>query len=122
MTENQFFNDLQTSLGQAIDHAKGKLSKARTKSVEIKEQVFFTAEDIKSLRLQMNLTQKSFAPLMGVSIKAIKSWERGTNQPSGSARRLLEILKNEPHVVEEQVFDFKITNSKHQKTANNNVI
>ncbi|MDQ0428520.1 putative transcriptional regulator [Planomicrobium stackebrandtii] len=102
MTEDQFFNDLQTSLDQAIDHAKGKPSKARTKKVEIKELALFTAEEIKSLRLQMNLTQKSFAALMGVSIKAIESWERGTNQPSGSARRLLEILKNEPHLAEEQ--------------------
>ena len=57
MNEDQFFNDLQTSLSQAIDHAKGKPSKARTKTVEIKELAFFTAEDIKSLRLQMNLTQ-----------------------------------------------------------------
>ncbi|EIM07966.1 helix-turn-helix domain-containing protein [Planococcus antarcticus DSM 14505] len=102
MTEDQFFNGLQSSLGQAIAHAKGEPSKARTKTVEIKELALFTAEDIKSLRLQMNLTQKSFAALMGVSIKAIESWERGTNQPSGSARRLLEILRNQPHVAEEQ--------------------
>ncbi|WP_203341067.1 helix-turn-helix domain-containing protein [Planococcus beijingensis] len=102
MTDDQFFNELQTSLGQAIDHAKDEPSKARTKTVEIKELAHFTSEEIKSLRLQMNLTQKSFAALMGVSIKAIESWERGTNQPSDSARRLLEILRNEPHVVEDQ--------------------
>ena len=102
MTEDQFFNDMHKSLDQAIDHAKGKPSKTRTKTVEIKELALFTAEDIKSLRLQMKLTQKSFAALMGVSIKAIESWERGTNQPSGSARRLLEILRNAPDMVEEQ--------------------
>lgn len=102
MTEDQFFNDLQRSLNQAIDHAKGKPSKTRTKTVEIKELANFTAEDIKTLRLQMQLTQKSFAALMGVSIKSVESWERGTNHPSGSASRLLEILRNEPLVAEKQ--------------------
>jgi len=102
MTDDQFFNELQTSLGQAIDHAKGNPSKARKKTVAIKELATFTAQDIKNLRIEMNLTQKSFAALMGVSVKTIESWEYGTNQPSGSARRLLEILSNEPHVAEEQ--------------------
>lgn len=102
MSEDQLFNDLQKSLYQAIDHAKGKPSKTRTKTVEIKELANFTAEDIKTLRLQMQLTQKSFAALMGVSIKSLESWERGTNHPSGSASHLLEILRNEPQVAEQQ--------------------
>jgi putative transcriptional regulator len=102
MTDDQFFNELQTSLGQAIEHAKGNSSKARKKTVAIKELATFTPQDIKTLRLEMNLTQKSFAALMGVSVKTIEAWEGGTNQPSGSARRLLEILSNEPHVAEEQ--------------------
>lgn len=102
MNENHFFDDLKSSLEQAIDYAEGNQSKARTKTVAIKELVTFSAEDIKSLRLQMNLTQKSFAALIGVSVKTIESWEHGTNQPSGAARRLLEILSNQPHVAEEQ--------------------
>lgn len=102
MNENRFFEDLKTSLGQAIDYAEGNASKTRTKTVVIKELVAFSAQDIKNLRLQMNLTQKSFAALIGVSVKTIESWEYGTNQPSGAARRLLEILSNQPHVAEEQ--------------------
>ncbi|ANU11984.1 transcriptional regulator [Planococcus antarcticus DSM 14505] len=102
MTEDQFFNDVQKNLNQAVDHAKGKPSKARTKTVEVKELASFTADDVKALRLQMQLTQRSFAALMGVSIKFIESWERGINHPSGSASRLLEILKNEPQLAEKQ--------------------
>lgn len=102
MNEDQLFNELRTSLGQAIDYAKGDSTKARKKTIAIKELATFSAQEIKDLRLQMNLTQKSFAALMGVSTKTIEAWERGTNHPSGTARRLLEILKNEPHVAEEQ--------------------
>lgn len=58
MKENQFFEELKTSLGQAIDYAEGNRSKARTKTVAIKELATFSAQDIKELRLQMNLTQK----------------------------------------------------------------
>ena len=102
MNENQFFDDLKSSLEQAIEYAEGDQSKARTKTVAIKELATFSAADIKSLRLQMNLTQKSFAALIGVSVKTIESWEHGSNQPSGAARRLLEILSNQPQVAEEQ--------------------
>ena len=102
MNEDQLFNELKTSLGQAIAHAEGNSTKARKKTVAIKELATFSAQEIKDLRLQMNLTQKSFAALMGVSTKTVEAWERGTNHPSGTARRLLEILKNEPHVAEDQ--------------------
>lgn len=102
MKENQFFEDLKNSLGQAVDYVEGNPTKARTKTVVIKELAAFSAQDIKDLCLQMNLTQKSFAALIGVSVKTIESWEHGTNQPSGAARRLLEILSNQPHVAEEQ--------------------
>lgn len=64
MKENPFFEELKTSLGQAIDDAEGS-SKNRTKTVAIKELATFSAQDIKELRLQMSLTQKSFAALMG---------------------------------------------------------
>ena len=102
MNEDQLFHELKTSLGQAVAYAEGDTTKARKKTVAIKELATFSAQEIKDLRLQMNLTQKSFAALIGVSTKTIEAWERGTNHPSGAARRLLEILKNEPHVVVEQ--------------------
>ena len=102
MNEDQLFHELKTSLGQAIEYAEGNSTKARKKTVAIKELANFSAQEIKDLRLQMNLTQKSFAALMGVSTKTVEAWERGTNHPSGTARRLLEILKNEPHVAEDQ--------------------
>lgn len=102
MNEDQLFHELKTSLGQAIAYVEGNSTKARKKTVAIKELATFSAQEIKDLRLHMNLTQKSFAALMGVSIKTVEAWERGTNHPSGTARRLLEILKNEPHVAEDQ--------------------
>lgn len=41
MKDNQFFDELKTSLGQAINYVEGTPSKARTKTVAIKELAFF---------------------------------------------------------------------------------
>ena len=90
------------SLRQAIDYAKGDEAKVRKRTIAIKGSETFSANDVKDLRLRMNLTQKPFATLIGVSVKTIEAWERGSNQPSGTACRLLEVLSNEPNLVEEK--------------------
>lgn len=49
-------------------------------------------EDVKALRHRMNLTQESFAPVVGVTVSTINRWERGLGAPSKLAlRRLKEI-------------------------------
>ncbi|WP_240843591.1 DNA-binding transcriptional regulator [Acidaminobacter sp. JC074] len=44
------------------------------------------------MRTQLSLTQIAFASLLGVSAKTVEAWEKGTNKPNGSARRLMELL------------------------------
>ena len=39
---------------------------------------------IRALRKENNLTQKALAEQIGVSQKAIDSWERGVNEPKAS--------------------------------------
>ena len=53
------------------------------------------------------MTQAVFANYMGVSSKTVEAWEKGTNHPTGSACRLLDILssdciKNMPFVKSER--------------------
>lgn len=43
MNEDLLFNELRTSLGQAIDYAEGDSTKARKKTVAIKELATFSA-------------------------------------------------------------------------------
>lgn len=49
-----------------------------------------------AVRAKMNLDIRSFAHIMGVSIRTIESWEQGRRQPSGSATRLLIFMWKEP--------------------------
>lgn len=55
-------------------------------------RVFVTIE---SLRHTLNMTQSTFAALMGVSQKTVEAWEAGTNVPLGTARRMLGLLQSD---------------------------
>ena len=41
------------------------------------------------------MTQNVFANYMGVSVKTVEAWERGTNHPVGPACRLISMLENQ---------------------------
>lgn len=70
---------LMDSRQGAVIYAGGNLSTARTKTVAVKEITTFSTQNIKNLRLQMNLTQKSFAALIG---SLSKRSNRGSTAPT----------------------------------------
>jgi putative transcriptional regulator len=56
-----------------------------------------TAEQIKDLRLSLDLTQEQFAGEVGVHVMTVSRWERGESAASGLAlRELLRISKRAP--------------------------
>lgn len=63
----------------------------------------YTAEEIKNLREQNSFTQHYFGTILGVSIKTIQAWEAGTNKPSGTALRFLQVLEQNPHALDEYI-------------------
>ena len=54
-----------------------------------------TAEHIKELRKQLNMTQKEFAEFAGCSKPTIERWESGDRKITGPVVTLIEILKRE---------------------------
>jgi transcriptional regulator with XRE-family HTH domain len=57
------------------------------------------AEVIRSTRREYGLTQKRLAELPNVSVVAIKSGEGAAWHPSGSAIRLLQLMRSEPATI-----------------------
>ena len=51
-----------------------------------------TKEFVKKLRLDLKMSQKTFANLLGVSNKTIEKWEQGVNKVKGGDSRLLYLL------------------------------
>ncbi|MFD1988383.1 helix-turn-helix domain-containing protein [Paenibacillus nicotianae] len=98
-----FFDEIKLGLEQAIDYEQGNTKSARQQTISVKPLESYSKEDIKRIRLNMTLTQKTFAQTIGVSVKTIEAWERGINSPNGSASRLLELMDQKPDVVKEHI-------------------
>ena len=92
---NNLFESIKQGLTEAIEYERGNLPDTKVRKVTYTPVRSFTAEEIKEIRTQLNMTQRIFAGAMGVSIKTIESWEAGTNRPSGTACRMLEILEQD---------------------------
>lgn len=79
---------------------RGLLTK-RNKFLAVADLNEISAEDIKKLRLRLRLSSGMFASVMGVSEKTVEAWERGTNKPSGSSLRLMNMLSIYPDILVE---------------------
>jgi HTH-type transcriptional regulator/antitoxin MqsA len=58
------------------------------------------AEDIRSLRRSMGLSQVQFERLLGVGPKTVVRWEKGTVFQSATADRLMRLLRHTPQLAE----------------------
>jgi len=78
-----------------VSFTKKELNKL---GVEI-EPVKITAEEIKTIRKKLKLSQSVFAKLLNVSLSSVRQWEQNIRTPSGSTMVLLELLQREPELL-----------------------
>jgi putative transcriptional regulator len=87
-------------IDEARDFARGnarettKVRRVRYTPVRIMSPV-----QIKRLRVRLGHTQVNFSHMIGVTAKAIESWESGKNRPSKAVLRLLQIFERDPAVL-----------------------
>lgn len=89
------FKSIINGLDEAIKISDGRI-KGRRQKVTISPVKDFSNKEIKNLREELNLTQITFAEVIGVTPKTVEAWEKGTNSPNGPARRIMAILKEDP--------------------------
>ena len=51
------------------------------------------------VRMKSGLSRPEFASLLGISVRTLQAWEQGRRQPSGTARTLITIAKQQPEVL-----------------------
>ncbi|PTB94277.1 transcriptional regulator [Marinobacter sp. Z-F4-2] len=82
------FDELQTSLQEAVEINQGNTEASRTARHEV--------ADVKAIRTKLNVSQAEFASAMGTSVDTIKSWEGKRNNPAGLAAKVLATIRNNP--------------------------
>lgn len=85
------YESIMQGLNEAIAYEKGD-NTARSTCITIVPPPKVSADEIKKLRHNLNMTQSTFAAVMGVSNKTVQAWEKGTNTPAGTARRMIGML------------------------------
>jgi len=94
------YTSIMESLDEAVKYQEGKIDARKTK-IAVKSVESFSSEDIKLIRKRVGLSQGVFASSLGVSKKTVEAWERGINIPAGPSRRLLQLIRDNPKVIEQ---------------------
>lgn len=50
------------------------------------------AEQVRALRLYLNLTQQEFSEHLGIRQQTVSEWETGLHSPRGASRTLLKVI------------------------------
>jgi len=88
---NSAYESIKKGLNEAIDHAKGKKTKAIVHE--------FSSVDVKNIRSNIGMSQNEFASAFGISVSTLRHWERGDRRPHGPALVLLNVVAKEPKAV-----------------------
>jgi len=96
--------DIIKGLEQALEYERGNRKVAHSTKIYIAPMPKYSAEDIKSIRNDLKMTQWVFADLIGVSQKTVEAWESGTRKPAGSAIRMIQLITNNKGI-EKQIVD-----------------
>lgn len=86
--DKNFSDDLIASLNQAVIHAKGGSKAARVHVIEV--------PDVRSLRKQLNMSQRTFASTYRIPLATLKGWEQGRRQPDATAAAYLNVIAKIP--------------------------
>lgn len=90
---NEFYDDLSTSLNQALAIAKENAQPSR--------QFTYDMPSIKEIRAKTGLSQQQFADKLNISSRTLQNWEQGTRNPTGAAITLMRLLDKQPNLIAE---------------------
>lgn len=95
--DDKLFGEFLASMGEALDHAKGKLDLRTTVLPAPPDPM--TAAEVRQLRKRLHASQAVFAHLLSVSTQLVQAWEAGRRVPEGPALKLLRLAENDARVV-----------------------
>ena len=98
MSKRDLFAELTTSLNEAKQHSKGKLT-LKTHTIENFEALMIAPNEILSIRETFNMSRGVFAKYLHTSVRTLENWEQGRSSPNGQAVTLLKLVKSHPETL-----------------------
>lgn len=95
--EVDVYAGIMEGLEEALQYAKGKASAetfARKRSLP--------SVNVAEIRKSLNMTQKMFARMLGVSCRTVEAWECGKTTPTPTAKKLIYLI-SENHTLAEKL-------------------
>jgi len=87
------FDKIKAGLEDAEAYLAGAGEKSQYR-IHVPAQV-----NVRKIRMELGLSQESFAHTYGFALSAVRDWEQGRRQPDRSARILLKVVEKEPDAV-----------------------
>ena len=84
------FSGIMEGLNEVLAFEKGK---ANAKTFVRKRSL--PAVDVAGVRTSLNMTQKNFANMLGVSPRTVESWECGHSTPTPTAKKLIYLIQTD---------------------------
>ncbi|MDB5320850.1 MAG: higA-2 [Phycisphaerales bacterium] len=66
------------------------------RTIRVVEPCSYSPGAVRAIRKRLGVSQAIFARLLGVSHVLVRSWERGARTPAAIARRLLDVIRDNP--------------------------
>ena len=90
-----FFDSIMDGLEEALAFEKGK---AAAETFSRKRSL--PDVNVAEIRASLNMTQKTFATVLGVSKRTVEAWECGKSVPTPTAKKLMYLIENDHSLVE----------------------
>jgi len=87
--DEEFFQELDANLKEAVSVAKGSATPKST-------YVVLAPADIKAIRASVRMSQSVFARSFQLSLDTVKGWEQGKRKPDAAAANFLRLIRADP--------------------------
>ncbi|MCW9698023.1 MULTISPECIES: helix-turn-helix domain-containing protein [unclassified Avibacterium] len=99
--ERNLFEELKQGLEQMQVHLEGKTTLKTIERELPAEMGEISANEVKSIREKLNLSQSVFAKKLRMSVRTYQGWEQGKTTPNKQATLLLKMIERSPQTFED---------------------
>lgn len=89
------FSGIMDGLQEALAYKRGSAAAgtfARKRSLPV--------VDAAEIRSSLNMTQKAFAEVLGVSRRTVEAWESGKSTPTPTAKKLMYLIREDHSLIQ----------------------